>query len=164
MTASSASRIIRIDCDSSNPRVAADYANTLAEEFINERLESHWQATQRTSEYLTRQLEELKVRLVASEDELQSYAKATNLQFTGEQGNQSVSEQKLAQLQAELSTAQEDRIAKQSRYELAEKAPIETLPEVLDDATVALPLIVGAVLERIGYKYPSVAGKTKSKK
>jgi deoxyhypusine synthase len=36
--------------------------------------------------------------------------------------------------------------------------------EVLDDATVALPLIVGAVLERIGYKYPSVAGKTKSKK
>jgi len=136
VTASSASRIIRIDCDSSNPRVAADYANTLAEEFINERLESHWQATQRTSEYLTRQLEELKVRLVASEDELQSYAKATNLQFTGEQGNQSVSEQKLAQLQAELSTAQEDRIAKQSRYELAEKAPIETLPEVLDDATL----------------------------
>ncbi len=113
--------------------MAADYANTLAEEFISERLESHWQATQRTSEYLTRQLEELKVRLVASEDELQKYAKATNLQFTSEQGNQSVSEQKLGQLQTELSTAQEDRIAKQSRYELAEKAPIDTLPEVLDD-------------------------------
>ena len=35
VSASSASRIIRIDCDSSNPKVAADYANTLAEEFIN---------------------------------------------------------------------------------------------------------------------------------
>jgi len=136
VTATSASRIIRVDCDSSNPKVAADYANALAEEFINERLESHWQATQKTSEYLTRQLEELKVRLVASEDDLQRYAKATNLQFTSDQGTQSVSEQKLGQLQAELSTAQEDRIAKQSRYELAEKAPIDTLPEVLDDTAL----------------------------
>jgi deoxyhypusine synthase len=36
--------------------------------------------------------------------------------------------------------------------------------EVLDDATVALPLIVGAVLERLGYKYGDVStpGKTKS--
>src|SRR5579862_4313991 len=35
--------------------------------------------------------------------------------------------------------------------------------EVLDDATVALPLIVGAVLERLGYKYGDVStpGKTK---
>ena len=134
--ATSASRIIRVDCDSSNPKVAADYVNALAEEFINERLESHWEATQKTSEYLTRQLEELKVRLVASEDELQRYAKATNLQFTNDQGTQSVAEQKLGQLQTELSKAQEDRIAKQSRYELAEKAPIDTLPEVLDDESL----------------------------
>jgi deoxyhypusine synthase len=33
--------------------------------------------------------------------------------------------------------------------------------EVLDDATVALPLIVGAVLERLGYRY---AGEKASKK
>ena len=70
-SASASNRIIRVDCDSSNPKVAADYVNTLADEFINERLESHWQATQRTSEYLTKQLEELKVRLMASEDALQ---------------------------------------------------------------------------------------------
>ena len=73
---------------------------------------------------------------MASEDELQRYAKAANLQFTGDQGNQSVSDQKLEQLQKELSTAQEDRIAKQSRYELAEHAPTDTLPEVLDDESL----------------------------
>lgn len=133
VSASSSSRIIRIDVDSSNPRVAADYANTLAEEFIDERLESHWQATQKTSEWLTRQLEDLKVRLVASEDALQSYARQTNLQFTDDQSQQSVAEEKLRQMQSELSAAQEDRIAKESRYELAEKAPIDSLPEVIDD-------------------------------
>ncbi len=136
--ASSSSRIIRVDCESSNPKVAADYVNTLAEEFISERLESHWQATQRTSEYLTKQLEELKVRLMASEDALQNYAKATGLQFIGDQGNQSVMDQKLGHLDSELSTAQADRIAKQSRYELADNAPIDTLPEVLDDPSLKL--------------------------
>ena len=135
-TPTTGSRIIRVDCDSANPKVAADYVNALAEEFINERMESHWQATQKTGEYLTRQMEELKVKLVASEDALQRYARATNLQFTSDQTNQSVAEQKLAQLQMELSKVQEDRIARQSRYELAEKAPVDTLPEVLDDETL----------------------------
>ena len=137
-SASASNRIIRVDCDSSNPKVAADYVNTPADEFINERLESHWLATQRTSEYLTKQLEELKVRLMASEDALQGYAKATGLQFTGDQGTQSVMDQKLGQLDTELSAAQADRISKQSKYELAENAPIDTLPEVLDDPSLKL--------------------------
>ncbi len=136
--ASSSSRIIHVDCESSNPNVAADYVNALAEEFINERMESHWQATQRTSEYLTRQLEELKAKLVASQDELQRYASSVGLQFIGEQGNQNVADQKLGQLQTELTSAAADRIAKQSRYDLAQNAPLETLPEVLSDDSMKM--------------------------
>jgi deoxyhypusine synthase len=34
--------------------------------------------------------------------------------------------------------------------------------EVLDDATVALPLIVGAVLERLGYRYEDGAKPAKA--
>jgi deoxyhypusine synthase len=36
--------------------------------------------------------------------------------------------------------------------------------EVLDDATVALPLIVGSVLERIGYDYAAAGGGKRAKK
>jgi Mrp family chromosome partitioning ATPase len=47
-----------------------------------------------------------------------------------------VAEDKLRQLQEELSRAHADRVAKQSVYESASNAPPESLPEVLDDKTL----------------------------
>ena len=79
-------------------------------------------------------MEDVRIKLEKSEDELQSYAQASGLLFTSEKDN--VAEEKLRQLQEELSKAQADRVAKQSKYELASTAPPESLPEVLDDATL----------------------------
>jgi succinoglycan biosynthesis transport protein ExoP len=56
------------------------------------------------------------------------------LLFTSEKDN--VAEEKLRQLQEELSKAQVDRVARQSTYELVSSASPESLPEVLDDATL----------------------------
>lgn len=126
-------RIIEIACDSPNPKLAALYANTLASEFIDERLESHWQATQHASEWLTRQLNELKIKLERSEDELQRYAQASNLQYTGDKDTESAAEEKVKQLQSEVSAAQGDRVAKQARFELASRTPPDSLGEILDD-------------------------------
>ena len=47
-----------------------------------------------------------------------------------------MAEEKLRQLQEELSRAQAERAARQSKYELASTAPPESLPEVLDDKTL----------------------------
>jgi len=57
------SRIVEISCDSVNPKVAAQFANTLAEEYIEQSRESRWESTQKTGEWLTRQLQDLKIRL-----------------------------------------------------------------------------------------------------
>ncbi|NDJ11468.1 MAG: polysaccharide biosynthesis tyrosine autokinase [Acidobacteriia bacterium] len=126
-------RIIEIGCDSPNPKLAALYANTLAAEFIDERLESHWQATQHASEWLTRQLNELKVKLERSEEELQRYAQTSKLLYTGDKDTESAAEEKVKQLQAEVSSAQADRVAKQARFELASRTPADSLGEILDD-------------------------------
>jgi capsular exopolysaccharide synthesis family protein len=128
-------RIVEITVDSINPRVAADFANTLTSEFIDQNLESRWQTTQHTSEWLSRQLDDMRVRLERSEDRLQAYASQAGLVFTGDQKN-NVSEAKLLQLQAALSAAQTDRISKQSRWEMANSSPAEALPDVLNDTTL----------------------------
>ena len=47
-----------------------------------------------------------------------------------------VAEEKLRQLQEELSKAHGERVTKQSKYELVSSAPPESLPEVLDDKTL----------------------------
>ena len=128
-------RIVEITVDSMSPQIATDFANTLTTEFIDQNLESRWQTTQHTSEWLARQLDDMRVRLERSEDLLQAYARQAGLVFTGDQKN-NVSEAKLLQLQSALSTAQTDRISKQSRWEMANSSPAEALPDVLNDITL----------------------------
>jgi succinoglycan biosynthesis transport protein ExoP len=124
-------RLVQVVYDSPDPKYAADYVNTLTNEFIDQNVEVRYQASMRTGEWLSRQIDDLKIKLERSEDELQQYARTAGLQFTGEKD--SVAEEKLKQVQEELSKAQADRTARQSRYEVAVSTPPETLPEVLDD-------------------------------
>jgi len=83
-------------------------------------MESRWQQTQKTGEWLTRQLDEMKIKLEKSEDQLQEYARRSGLLFTAEKS--SVSEERLKQLQQALSSATAERISRQSRYEMARAA------------------------------------------
>jgi capsular exopolysaccharide synthesis family protein len=125
-------RIIEITTDSTDKKLAAEYVNTLANEFIEQNMESRWQQTQKTGEWLTRQLDEMKIKLEKSEDQLQDYARRSGLLFTNEKS--SVSEERLKQLQQALSAATAERVAKQSRFEMAKNASPETLPDVINDS------------------------------
>jgi polysaccharide biosynthesis transport protein len=129
-------RIIEVTVDSENPRLAASFANTLTGEFIDQNLEARWQTTEHTSNWLGRQLDDMRIRLETSEDRLQTYAREAGLLFTGQQQSNNVSEEKLLQLQQALSAAQTERISKQSRWEMANSSPAEALPDVLNDATL----------------------------
>jgi len=127
-------RLVEIRYDSTDPQLAADIVNTLTAEFVQQNIESHWKTTQQTGEWLTRQMQDVRIKLEKSDDELQTYAQTSGLLFTSEKDN--VAEEKLRQLQEELSKAQADRVTSQSKYELASTAAAESLPEVLDDATL----------------------------
>ena len=127
-------RLVEVKYDSTDPRAAAEFLNALAAEFIEQNLEVRWDTTQKTGQWLTKQLQDLKIKLEKAEDELQQYARTAGLIFTAEKDN--VAEQKLRQLQDELLKAQADRAAKQARYEQARTAPPETLPEILEDPTL----------------------------
>jgi capsular exopolysaccharide synthesis family protein len=131
-----ATRIIEVSVDSTEPKVAAEFANRLAAEFIEANVQSRWESTQKTGEWLTKQLDDMRIKLEKSEDSLQEYARGSGLVMTGagdkEQTN--VNDAKLSQLQTSLTTAQTERVGKQSRYEMAVSAPPESLPDVLQDA------------------------------
>jgi succinoglycan biosynthesis transport protein ExoP len=55
------SRLVDIHYDSSDPQLAADFVNTLTAEFIKQNIESHWKTTQQTGEWLTRQMEDVRI-------------------------------------------------------------------------------------------------------
>ena len=132
--ASGTNRIVEITCDSTQPQIAASFANTLTREFIEQNLEARWKSTEYTGEWLTRQLQDIKIKLEKADEELNSYAKSAGLTFTDEKT--SVEEDKLRSLQKDLLQAQSDRVSKQSKYEMAASSPPEALPDVLDDSAL----------------------------
>jgi len=131
-------RVIEIRCESVDANLAAVFLNTMAEEYIEQAIERRWQAAQHTGQWLERQLDQIKIKLEASEDQLQRYASAQNLVFTGDGGKDktNAADQKLSELQRELSAAQGDRILKQARYELAVSGQSESMAQVLDDSSL----------------------------
>jgi succinoglycan biosynthesis transport protein ExoP len=124
-------RLIELTCDSTNPDVAAQFLNSMAAEFAEDRSQSRMQSSQKTSEWLAAQVEETKSRLADTEQRLQEFVRASGNVFAGQENT--LDDTKLNQLKMELAKSQADRIAKQSRYELAKKSPPESIGEVLDD-------------------------------
>ena len=130
-------RIIEVTVDSPNPQTAALFANTLANEFIDQNLETRWKTSERTGEWLSHALDDMRIKLEKSEDHLQQYANQAGLMFTdNEKGSGTVSTQKLVQIQQALTAAQTDRIVKQSRWETANSSPPDALADILDDASL----------------------------
>jgi succinoglycan biosynthesis transport protein ExoP len=127
-------RLAEIYYEDRDPQLAADFANTLVTEFISQSRESRWEATQGTAEWLTGHLNTLKKNLEISENQLQDYARSSGLVFTSQNGN--VADQKLQQVQEELSKAQSILTEKQANYEMAKDNPVESLPATLDDPTM----------------------------
>jgi succinoglycan biosynthesis transport protein ExoP len=126
------SRILDIYSDSTDPDVAVRFVNTLVSEYMQQRIEDRWKAYQQTGEWLSQAHQELKGKLEKSEEKLQAYARASGLVFTSE--TQSVAEEKLKQLQDELSRAQGERITKESQYKIVLSSPADSLPDSLVSA------------------------------
>ena len=127
-------RVVEILYESPDPALAANFANTLVNEFIEQSQEVRWRSTQRTGEWLTRQLAAMKIKLEQSEAQLQAMAKASGLM--PDSGKGSIEDAKLRQLEDELSKAQAARLDRQSKLKLASQSSAESLPEILDDPTI----------------------------
>jgi capsular exopolysaccharide synthesis family protein len=126
-------RFVQLYFEAGDPRLAADFSNTLVNEFVEQSHQMRWESTQRTAEWLANHLNGMKSNLESAEAQLQTYARVSGLMFF-EKGN--VAEEKLRQLQEEYSKAQAERAEKQARYETARIKPLESLPEALDDPTL----------------------------
>jgi polysaccharide biosynthesis transport protein len=132
-------RIVEISVDSTDRNVAADFANTLANEYIDQSTETRVTMNRRTSEWLAQQLDEMRRKLEGSEYKLQSYARHAGLLYTGgtqDEGKTNMSEDRLRQVQEALSTAAAERVTKESRYRVASTTPPDALPDVLNDPTL----------------------------
>lgn len=124
-------RLIELTCESTSPDLAAQFLNAMAQEFVEDTAHSRIQTAQKTSEWLAAQIEETKARVQEAEEKLRDFVRSSGNVFAGPDAT--LDDTKLAQLKGELAKIQNERIARQTRYELTVKNPPESLAEVLDD-------------------------------
>jgi capsular exopolysaccharide synthesis family protein len=124
-------RMVEIVTESVDAQAAAEFVNTMAEEFIDQSIEARWQSAQRISAWLSRQLVDLRDKLQKSEAELQNYGRRAGLLVSA--GSGTVTTDKLRQLRGELLKAQSSKRDLEARYLAVSGARPEALLEVVED-------------------------------
>jgi succinoglycan biosynthesis transport protein ExoP len=128
VTAIPESRLIDVRVAAANPGAAAALANAIVARAINQELDVRLASSAEISSWFNRQLEEQRARLASSEAALQTYKEDQNALAV--EDRQNIVVQKLSDLNAAVTRAKTDRIAKESLYRQAEA--LATKPEALD--------------------------------
>ena len=127
-------RIIEVTCDSTNPEIASDFVNAVANEYAEQSLQGRMQTAQTASQWLTGQLEETKTRLQDAQQRLQDFVRTSGNLFVLQ--DNTLADTKLRELQGQVAAIQNERIARQAKFELVERTPAASMPDVLDDAVL----------------------------
>jgi polysaccharide biosynthesis transport protein len=132
------SRLVTVRFDSRNAELSARIVNTLADDYIDQSLEARWMATQKATDWLSQQLVGVKAKLEKSEEQLQAYARHNGLVFleNDKGASQNVANERLQELQEELTKAQADRYEKESVYRLVQSGDYGSLPGVVENKLI----------------------------
>src|SRR2546429_6505773 len=119
------SRLIQVSYTHPDPRLSTEIVNTLVRTFIEENFRTKYESVTQTSEWLSKELADLQLKVQTSEEKLVRYQKDHSI--LGVDEKQNIVTAKLDELNRELTAAQTDRIQKESNYRLA----VDGNPEVV---------------------------------
>jgi capsular exopolysaccharide synthesis family protein len=139
-------RLIQVSFQSHNPKQAAEVANALIESYKGQYLKTHYDATAEASDWLTRQLSDLKGNVESSERKLVDFERDTGIigldMQGGQQGNGAVGVglgysslviQKLQELNTELTVAEANRIGKEAIYRLTKTGDADLIVTLVNN-------------------------------
>jgi capsular exopolysaccharide synthesis family protein len=115
------SRMIEVTFDSTDPQLAARAANALVNNYSEYNFHQKYDATRQASGWMEGQLDELKAKVEKSQQAMVDYERQNVIVNVGDK--QTVVEQRLAALSTDLTSAQSDRMQKESVYDLVNSNP-----------------------------------------
>ena len=146
----------------SDPRLAAQIVNTLINTYIEENFKTKFESTMQTSEWLSKQLADLQLKVETSQEKLVRYQKEHGI--LGIDEKQNIVTSKLDELNKELTAAQADRIQKESTYKLVETGNSESFAKAEPNSFINqlraqesdLRIKYAEATTRFGSSYPKV--------
>lgn len=131
--------IIEINATSHDPKMAAKMANTLAEVYLDNQLDTKFKATRRAQEWLDARVGELREELRDAESKVEAHRASTGLLRTG---GDTLTEQAIREVNAQLMSAQSEYATKSARLrnmneQMRAGAGIDSIAEAQNSNTIA---------------------------
>ena len=123
------SRVVDLNFISRDPKLAADIANTLADEYIQMSFETGYNANIASSNFLSKQLIDLKARVENAQEALVRFSQQHNIYELSEKENVII--QKLSDLNAAVTAAETDRMQKEALWDEVRAVRPKEFPEIL---------------------------------
>jgi succinoglycan biosynthesis transport protein ExoP len=123
------SRLVDVSFVSADPKLAADVANTLADEYIQMTFETGYNSNIASSNFLSKQLIALKARVEDAQEALVGFSQKHNIYELSEKENVII--QKLSDLNAALTAAETDRMQKEALWDEVRSVRPKEFPEIL---------------------------------
>ena len=136
------SRVVNLSFDSTDAALAARVVNTLAETYVDQNLELRRQGNRDAAKWLDERVGELRTQVNASQAALQRYREQEDaVSLGGDQQNQNIVVQRLAQLSANVTAARTERLAQEALYDQlqsieASGGPVDTLPPIASNSFI----------------------------
>lgn len=128
-------RLIQIQFYNPDPALAANVANTLVNDYVEQTFQLRYAATKQSSDWLAVQLAELKNQEEVSQQRMVDYAKEAGILGTDESHN--VVMTKLEDVSKQLTDAQANRILAQAVWQLAKSGNPEQVSGLVGNSTTS---------------------------
>lgn len=164
------SRLIEVKFEAEDPQLAAQVVNTHLQTYLEQNFRSRYDATTQASNWLSAELEELRIKVEKSEDARIAYERQNRIWQIDEKQN--ITTQKLADLSKAVTDAQTELVQKEALFRMAKSGNVDALPTVRDNEVIQGLLKRKADLDeqytdavnQFGPNYPKVQRLTAQKK
>src|SRR6202161_4580349 len=120
------SRLIEVTFEAEDPQLAAQIVNTHLQNYVEQNFRSKYDATIQASNWLSSELEELRIKVEKSENARLAYERANQIWQIDEK--QDIATSKLSDLSKAVTEAQTDEAEKEAFYRMAASGNIDALP------------------------------------
>lgn len=127
-------QLVEVHFRNPDPKLATNLANSIVDSYIERNFQSRFQATMQVSDWLSKQMEELKTRAANAQDELARFQEQHNI--LGADENDNIVTDRLRQLNQQLTDAEADRILKEARHRMAMSGNPELVAAVVPSTTL----------------------------
>jgi polysaccharide biosynthesis transport protein len=156
------SRLIEVHFEAEDPQLAAQVVNTHLQNYVEENFRSKYDATTQASNWLSAELEELRIKVEKSEDARIAYQRENQIWQIDEK--QDITTQKLADLSKAVTDAQTEVAQKEALYRMAVSGNVDALPAARNNDVISnllrrkseLDEAYAEALDQYGPNYPKV--------